>query len=169
MGSNIKDMLRKYGYSLRSERAVCHRLLVRGQRISAISATSTEGLVAIELTNHSVNGEKFFDFVRGSLIPEMLPFDGYSPKSIAVMDNCSVHHVQEVADLFNSAGILLIYLPPYSPDFNPIEPAFSYVKHYLKDHENIMHNIVPPTQLVHAAFSSITARMCNSSIVDCGC
>ena len=166
-GSNMKDMLRKYGYALRGERAVCPRLLVRGQRISAISAMSTEGIVVIELTNDSVNGEKFFDFVHGSLIPEMLPFDGYSPKSIAVMDNCSIHHVQEVADLFNSAGILLIYLPPYSPDFNPIELAFSYVKHYLKDHEDIMH-IVPPTQLVHAAFSSITARMCNSWIVHCG-
>ena len=81
-GSNMKDMLRKYGYALRGERAVCPRLLVRGQRISAISAMSTEGIVANELTNDSVNGEKFFDFVRGSLIPEMLPFDGYSPKSI---------------------------------------------------------------------------------------
>ena len=97
----------------------------------------------------------------------MLPFDGCNPRSIAVMDNCSIHHVEEVADLFNSAGILLLYLPPYSPDFNPIELAFSYVKHYLKDHEDIMH-IVPPTQLVHAAFSSITASMCNSWIVHCG-
>ena len=107
-GSNMKDMLRKYGYGLRGERAVCPRLFI-------------QGIVANELTNDSVNGEKFFDFVRGSLILEMLSFDGYSPKSIAVMDNCSIHHVQEVEEQFNSAGILLIYLPSYSPDFNPIE------------------------------------------------
>ena len=56
-GSKMKDMLRKYGYALRGERAVCPRLLVRGQRISAISAMSTEGIVANELTNDSVNGE----------------------------------------------------------------------------------------------------------------
>ena len=118
---------------------MCPRLPVRGQRISSISAMSTEGILAVELTNNSVNGEKIFDFVCGSLIPEMSPFDGYSPKSIAVMDNCSIHHIQEVADLFNSASILLLYLPPYSPDFNHIELAFSYVKHYLKDHEDIMH------------------------------
>ena len=166
-GSNLKGMLRKYGYTLRGERAVCPRLLIRGQRISSISAMSTEGILAVELTKESVNGEKFFDFVSGSLIPEMLPFDGCNPRSIAVMDNCSIHHVEEVTDLFNSAGILLLYLPPYSPDFNPIELAFSYVKHYLKDHEDIMH-IVPPTQLVHEAFSSITASMCNSWIVHCG-
>ena len=109
-----------------------------------------------------MNGEKFFEFVHGSLIPEMLPFDGYSPKSIAVMNNCSIYHIQ-VENPFNSANILLIYLPPCSPDFNSIELAFSYVK----DHEDIM-LIVPPTQLVHAAFSSITAKMCNSWIVHCG-
>ena len=166
-GSNMKDMLRKYGYALRGERAICHRLLVRGQRISSISAMSTEGMLAVELTTNSVNREKFFDFVRGSLIPEMLPFDGCNPKSIAVMDNCSIHHVQEVADLFNSAGIVLLFLPPYSPDFNPIELAFSYIKYYLKDHEDIMH-VVPPTQLIHAAFSSITVSMCNSWIDHCG-
>ena len=105
-GSDMKDMLRRYGYALRGERAVCSTLLVRGQRISSISAMCTEGILAVELTKDSVNGEKFFNFVRGSLIPEMLPFDGCNPKSIAVMDNCSIHHVREVADLFNSAGIL---------------------------------------------------------------
>jgi hypothetical protein len=47
-----------------------------------------------------VNGDVFFDFVRGSLIPEMRPFDGCNPMSIAVMDNCSIHHTEEVADLF---------------------------------------------------------------------
>ena len=97
----------------------------------------------------------------------MLPFDGYNPKSIAVMDNCSIHHVEEVAEVFNSAGILLLFLPPHSPDFNPIELEFSYVKHYLTDHEDIMH-VVPPTYLVQAAFSSITVSMCNSWINHCG-
>ena len=97
----------------------------------------------------------------------MLPFGGYNSKSIAVMDNCSIHHVMEVVDLFNSAGILLLYLPPYSPDLKPIELAFSYIKHYLKDHEDIV-QVVPPTQIVQAAFSSITVSMCNySRIVHC--
>ena len=93
-GSNMKDILRKYGYALRGERAVCPRMLVRSQWISAIFAMSTEGIVANELTNNSVNGE---NFVHGSLISDLLPFDGYSPKSIAVMDNCSIHHIQEVS------------------------------------------------------------------------
>ena len=47
-GSDSKDQLRKYGYALSGERAVCRRLLVRGKRVSAIAALSTEGLVALE-------------------------------------------------------------------------------------------------------------------------
>ena len=78
------------------------------------------------------SGSTFYNFVRGSLIPNMNPFDGSSPKSIVVMDNCSIHHVQEVANLFQSTGILVMFLPPYSPDYNPVEEAFSFVKYYLK-------------------------------------
>ena len=65
-----------------------------------ISNLSLQGLIALELTDGTVYGDVFLDFVRGILIPEMRPFDGSSPMSIAVMDNCSIHHTQEVADLF---------------------------------------------------------------------
>ena len=101
--SNIKDMLRKYGYAFSSERAICHRLLVQGQHISSISSLCTEGILAVELITDSVNKEKFFLLHHGSLIPEMLPFNGYNCKSIAVMDNCSIHHVEAVVELFNCA------------------------------------------------------------------
>ena len=53
-GSDSKYQLRKYGYALCAERPVCRRLLVRGKRVSAIAAISTEGLVALELTDGSV-------------------------------------------------------------------------------------------------------------------
>ena len=109
----------------------------------------------------------FFDFTRGELIPEMLPFNGLNSKSIVIMDNCSIHHIQPVADLFCKAGILLFYLPPYSPDLNPIELAFSYVKQYLKEHEDIMYTL-PPVNLIRAAFQSITPELCISWIKHCG-
>lgn len=85
----------------------------------------------MELKDGSVDADAFFNFVRDSLIPEMQPFDGCS-SIVAVMDNCSLHHTEDVAELFRNAGILLIYLPLYSPDMNPIELAFGYVKAYLK-------------------------------------
>lgn len=165
-GADLKEMLRRYGYALRGERAVCNRLQVRGQRISAIAAISTDGLLGVDLDTGSVNGEKFYDFVRGTLIPEMLPFNGMNPKSIAIMDNCSVHHVCEVSDLFKDAGIMQLFLPPYSPDMNPIELAFGYVKGYLRKHEDIIH-VVQTTYLVMQAFQSITTEQCNSWINHC--
>ena len=61
----------------------------------------------------------------------MNSFDGSSPNSIIIMDNCKIHHVADVIELFQSVGILVLFLPPYSPDFNPIEETFSYVKYYL--------------------------------------
>ena len=62
------------------------------------------------------------DYIRGSLILTMQPFPD-KHYSILIMDNCSIHHVAEVNNFIQDAGILLIFfLPPYSPDYNPIEP-----------------------------------------------
>lgn len=162
-GSDLREMQRRYGYAIRGERAVCRRLQVRGQRISAIAAICTDGLLGVDFTTGSVNGEKYYDFLRGTLIPEMSPFDGVSPRSIAIMDNCSVHHTNEISELFIDAGVLQIFLPPYSPDMNPIELAFGYVKDYLKKHEDLL-NVLPLTSLIKGAFESVTVEMCNGWI-----
>ena len=84
--------------------------------------------MAVEVTKTTVNTEVFFDFARRALIPNMLPFDGLNPRSVVIMDNLSVHHTQEILDLFTQMGVLLLFLPPYSPDLNPAEEMFSYVK-----------------------------------------
>lgn len=167
-GCNSKDCLRTYGHSIRGERAISRVLLVRGQRISVIAAMSCKGILDIELTTGTVNGDTFFDFVRGTLIPQMQPFDGCSPMSVAIMDNCSIHHVSAVTTLFQEAGILLIFLPPYSPDYNPIECVFGYVKSYLKKHQDIRDAFPNPCALVKAGFDAITSEHCNAWISDSG-
>lgn len=68
----------------------------------------------------------------------MQPFEGTSPKSVLVLDNCSVHHFSGAIDLLREAGILVVFLPPYSPDLNPAEELFSAVKYYLKEHNEIL-------------------------------
>lgn len=161
-GCDKRNLLRKYGYSLRGERAVCHRMLVRGTRISTVAAISSTGLVGLHITTGTVNGDVFSDFIKGTLIPNMLPYDGFNPTSVVIMDNCSVHHVDEVKKLLEDAGIVLIYLPPYSPDFNPIEMAFSYIKQYLKQHDSVAAAISDPCSLVQSAFNSITTDQCRS-------
>ncbi len=122
------------------------------------------------MTTGSVNGEVFFDFVRTLLIPQMLPFDGenINARSIVVLDNCSIHHVQHVIDLFAAAGILVLFLSPYSPDYMPIEETFSYVKYYLKKHVDLWELLDDPKPLIQAAFASINCQLCNSWISDCG-
>ena len=168
-GSDARTYARKCGYSLRGTRAECHRLLVRGQRISAIAAIASDGLTAVELKTGTVDSDCFLDFVKGSLIPNMLPFDGINPKPIAVMDNCSVYHVEEVYDVFNTAGILLLFLPPYSLDYNPIEEVFSYVKWYLSEHDDILQiRQIDPYPIIMSAFESIIPSHCNGWITHSG-
>lgn len=127
-GSDARDMLRKYGYAIRGERASVQRLFVRGNRVSSIAAISSIGLMDVHSTLSTNTGETFFDFIRGSVIPNMHPYP--DSRSILIMDNCSIHHVDCVQDFIKDCGILLIYLPPYSPDYNPIESVFGF----LKDH-----------------------------------
>ena len=90
--------------------------------------------------------------------------------SILIVDNCSIHHVQEVKDLLEAAGILLIFLPPYSPDYNPAEELFSYIKHYLKDHDDLVRNTSTSSlkDILNAAFQTVTADFCKAFIKDYG-
>lgn len=135
-GSDARDMLRQYGYAIRGERTQVHRFLIRGRRVSSIAAISSSGLIDVHYSFDTNTGESFFDFIRGSVIPNMQPYP--NPNSILIMDNCSIHHVDYVQDFIRDSGILVLYLPPYSPDFNPIESVFGYVKDYLKKHEEVM-------------------------------
>ena len=112
----------------------------------------------------SVNGEVFFDFVLTLLIPQKLAFDGQNPHSIFVRDNYSIHHVQHVIDLFRAAGILVLFLPPYSPDYIPIEETFSCVKYYLKKHVDLWEVLQGMTPNLWSKQHSI-ASMANSVII----
>ena len=164
-GSDARDHIRKYGFALIGVTPTYHRLLSRGKRVNAIAAMASTGVLALELTTSTVTGETFFDFVRGSLIPNMLPYDGINPRSVAVMDNCSVHHIDEVKKLFSDAGIVLLFIPPYSPD---LEELFSFVKYYLKEHDELIQSAHNLTDVIQAAFDSVTEELCNSWISHSG-
>lgn len=84
------------------------------------------GVVAPLYLHGSMTGEFFEAYVEQFLVPELRPDD------IVVMDNLSVHKMVAVRRLIEQAGALLLFLPPYSPDFSPIEPAWSKVKALLR-------------------------------------
>lgn len=123
------NTIRKYGYSLRGMLLTDHRLLVRGVRYTAIPIMSVDGIHDVYIAEGNLNGQKFSDFVRSSLLPVLMPFNNVNPRSVVIMDNSSIHHVQEVSDLIEiQAGAKLHYLPPYSPDLNLVKGVFSQIK-----------------------------------------
>ena len=98
----------------------------------------------------------------------MLPFDGQNPRSIIIMDNLTVHHTEEIEDIFRQVGILVLFLPPYCPDLNPAEEMFSYIKNYLRKHDAILQHVRDPTDVVLSGFYSITPEHCISWIKHSG-
>lgn len=68
------------------------------------------------------------NFIERHLIPHPHPFNGINLNSVVIMDNCTIHHVPEICEIIEDVGAMVHFLPPYSPDFNPIELAFSKVK-----------------------------------------
>ena len=88
--------IRRFGYSLRGKLARAQKLVWRGQHVSAIAVISMSGFLDCCTTLSTVTGPKFEEFVRQSLAPVIKPFDDVNPNSVVVLDNASIHHVDEV-------------------------------------------------------------------------
>lgn len=91
-----------------------------------VAGLAHDGILAPMLIDTPMTGRIFRQWLTDHLIPEM------SPGSIVVCDNLAAHKVAGVRDCLEQAGMGLLYLPPYSPDFNPIEQAFAKVKALLR-------------------------------------
>jgi transposase len=91
-----------------------------------VAALRLEGMTAPMVMDGAMNGEAFRAWVRHMLAPSLGPGD------IVVMDNLPAHKVGGVREMIEAAGARLLYLPPYSPDFNPIEQAFAKLKAFLR-------------------------------------
>ena len=98
----------------------------------------------------------------------MQTFDGENEHSVLILDNCSVHHVRDIKDLLDKAGIVTLYLPPYSPDINPIEELFSFVKCYLRKHDQHISILPNLTDILNSAFQEVTDKHCNAWITHSG-
>ena len=154
-GSDRRNSIRKYGYGLRGMTPVDH-LKVWGTRLSCIGIWSMRGMEDVHVHEGTVNGGVFEDFVETTLLPVLQPFDGTNPRSVVVLDNASIHYLDRIYDQITSTGALIRYLPPYSPDLNPIEEAFSKVKQFLRANECAYSSTATPRLLVTMSFSSIT-------------
>lgn len=159
-GADRRNLVRKYGYSLRGKPLQSQQLLIRGERVSAIACISVAGLLDVKMSRGTTDGDDFYYFIQTHLLPHLLPFNGTNPHSVVILDNCSIHHIPEVVKSIEDVGSLVVFLPPYSPDFNPIEEAFSKVKYTLKSHENCMQQINDIETLLLMSFLEITREDC---------
>ena len=137
-----------------------HKLLVRGERVSAITIMSMNGILDCKTVKHTVNGDTFYEFMQVKVFPHLMimTFDGMNPHSVLVMDNCSIHYIGGIAEMVQEVGALVHFLPPYSPDYNPIKEAFSKVKANLRAMDIEADCFEDLEDLVLAAFSSITVN-----------
>ena len=124
-GVNI-DMTRRYGRAHSSERCVDHAPLNTPQTTTILSSIRFNGEKAFTTYQGGTTGERFVAYLKDVLLPTLHPGD------IVVMDNMRSHHVKAVGELLEEKGIIPLYLPPYSPDLNPIEKMWSKVKAILR-------------------------------------
>ena len=83
-------------------------------------------------------------------------------KSVLVFDNATIHHNSGLLEYLNAFGVRVEFLPPYSPDLNPIELAFSFIKHYLKKYCYFVESSPDPNYPLLVACSQITPLLSNA-------
>jgi len=119
-------LTRLYGRAPRGERAYGQAPRYWGKNITLICSLSTEGVGAAMSVEGATDGAAFETYIEHFLAPTLK--DG----QVVVMDNLQVHKSRRVKEIIEGAGAEVLFLPPYSPDFSPIEETFSKVKGILR-------------------------------------
>lgn len=119
-------MQRPQARSRCGQRAYCRQWAYRGQKTTVIGAMNQSQWLAKRTLTGSMKTDDFFSFIQEDLLPLL------KPHHVLVLDNLSVHKHPKVLHLLQSAQVNVLFLPPYSPDFNPIEMLWSKVKSLLR-------------------------------------
>jgi transposase len=158
-GANTQ-MTRRYGRSPVGQRLVCSVPQGHYQTTTMIAAVRLQGSQAPWLFDGPMDGELFLAWVKQGLVPVLRRDD------VVILDNLSTHKVAGVREAIESAGARLEYLPPYSPDFNPIENMWSKVKQGLKSRDP--RNARQLNKAAAAAFATVTPEDCHGFFLHAG-
>jgi transposase len=118
----IKDALRTHGYQAKGSRCQGVHDWQGKTVVQAIGALLEGSLLTVCLIAGMVNGAVFKAWLAQDLLPKL------TTSCVVVMDNATFHKVDGISELIEKAGHQLLYLPPYSPDLNPIEKKWAQVK-----------------------------------------
>ena len=120
------NMARRYGRAPRGERLRVGIPHGHWKTTTFVAGLTCRGMIAPFVLDGAINRDAFETYVACVLVPALGPGD------VVIMDNLSSHKSPAVRAMIEAAGANLLYLPPYSPDFNPIENAFSKLKAHLR-------------------------------------
>jgi len=154
------DLLRRYGRSLRGTRVRDHAPFGHWETHTVVAALGWGGLTAPAVFDGPIDTPSFLAYIEQVLVPALQPGD------VVVLDNLAVHKQPEVRHAIEAAGAQLRFLPPYSPDFNPIELAFAKLKAFLRAARPRSFDQV--CTLITAALDLFTSTECRNFIRHCG-
>lgn len=140
-----RDCLRRHGWSRINQPAVVHQPFQRGCRVSALAAFDTSGFFAWKSTEGTFTRQKFHDVFVQEICPLLQPWP--MPRSIVILDNAKIHMYLELQQAIQRSGSVLIFLPPYSPQLNPIEQGFALLKKWLQKHADLTFRVCPEAVL----------------------
>ena len=120
------NLSRTHGRAPAGQRLIAKVPHGHGKTTTFLAGLRASGWVAPLVIDGALNGELFLNYVRQHLAPALTPGD------ILILDNLSSHKVRGVRQAIEEAGARVLYLPPYSPDLNPIEMAFSKLRRQLR-------------------------------------
>ena len=160
MGANT-SLTSLHAWSRRGERARCSVPRNRGKNTTLLLASMTsEGMGPCLAVLGGTTKEVFEAYVEQVLAPTL------RPGQVVVMDNLAAHKGEEVRELIEARGCELLFLPPYSPDHNPIEEAFSKIKGLLRKAEARTREAL--IEAMGAAISAVTADDARGFLEHCG-
>lgn len=119
-------MTRRFARSLRGQRAYGTCPINYGPNVTVVGAIRLDGIVTAMSIDGSMDGEVFTAFTQELLAPALQPGD------VVVMDNLASHKVHGIVAAIEAVGASVLYLPPYSPEYNPIEMCWAKIKEFLR-------------------------------------
>ena len=153
-------MTRLYGWGLRSERLLDAAPYGHWHTTTFVAGLRRDGVIAPCALDGPMTGELFRAYVEQMLAPSLRPGD------VVVLDNLPVHKVAGVREAIRAVGASLLYLPPYSPDLNPIEQFFAKLKALLRKAAARTRDALWET--IGVLLESITAAECRNYLVNSG-
>ena len=154
------EMTRRYGWAPRPERVSEAVPAGHWRTLTVLAALTTTGVLASMSIESPTDGDVFLAFVEQVLAPRL------EPGHVVILDNLSAHKVRGVRQLIEDRGAQVLYLPPYSPDLNPIEQAWSKLKQRLRGVKaRVLQQLEPA---LADALSAITAQNAQAFFRHCG-